>query len=121
VLTCAALFAYFRLLLESKCDIEGADRMYKRVFRRNPGQVHALIGSAQVHQVRGDMEMAEEMYSRAVDFHERNVAALIHKVRVCRCLCMYVCISVCAFLILSLSVQPRKMKDDCFIHAHVYQ
>jgi tetratricopeptide (TPR) repeat protein len=73
--------SYFRLLLESKCDIEGADRMYKRVFRRNPGQVHALIGSAQVYQVRGDMDMAEEMYSRAVDFHERNVAALIHKVR----------------------------------------
>ena len=70
---------YGRLLLETKCDHEGAERMYKRVLRRNPGQVHALVGYAQVAQVRGDSEVAEEMYSRATDFHERNVAALIHK------------------------------------------
>ncbi len=88
----------YRLLLESRCDIEGADRMYKRVFRRNPGQVHALIGSAQVNQVRGDLEMAEEMYSRAVDFHERNLAALIHKVIVrWRRLCMRLSLCNSAF------------------------
>ena len=43
--------------------------------------MHALVGYAQVMQVRGDDTMAEEMYGRATDFHERNVAALIHKVR----------------------------------------
>jgi len=32
------------MLLESRADPDGAERMYKRVLRRNPGHVLALIG-----------------------------------------------------------------------------
>uniref|UniRef100_A0A7S4KST7 Uncharacterized protein n=1 Tax=Guillardia theta TaxID=55529 RepID=A0A7S4KST7_GUITH len=70
---------YGRLLLETKMDTDGAERMYKRALRRNPGQIHALVGFAQVCEVKGDVEMAEEFYARATDFHEDNMDALIHK------------------------------------------
>jgi hypothetical protein len=39
-------------------------------LRRNPGHLHALIGYAHLSEVKGLMHEAEELYSRALDFHE---------------------------------------------------
>ena len=48
---------YGQLLLETKGDLDSAERMYTRALRRNPGHLHALIGYAQLTQVKGQMEV----------------------------------------------------------------
>ena len=67
-----------RLLLETKEDLEGSERMYTRALRRNPGHLHALIGYAHLAQIKGDMAEAEEFYARALDFHENSLDAIMH-------------------------------------------
>ena len=52
--------------------------MYTRALRRNPGHLHALLGFAQLAQIKGEMALAEEHYARALDFHEASLDAMIH-------------------------------------------